>query len=431
MSTINGTSDDDTLSGTDGDDTINGLGGNDILNGGAGDDILRGGEGDDTLDGGAGIDTLSFADATNFIIGNIRDGSQNTNQGFDRLSNFEDLEGSAFNDLLYGSSGANEISGGAGNDVITGWEGDDVLTGGSGADRFDYSGIDVNGNDTITDLTTEDTIQLFFEITAISVTQVGADVVIALSSGEQITCLNTDVATVNATISPESAVPPPPMPALPDPLPAPPPVLSPAPGSIISTLPAGPDPATSATPFQVAPGSAASVNVPFFGETEFDVWGGLTDYGFMSAKSYYGTSGVDLSNSGSWLVNFGTVAVVSETYAARGITVLNSFNAGEIINYGSVYAICYAGNAHGIWEDRGAAFITNDGLIAVRAFEDPEQAYHPDTGFPRWTGNAYGNQGHWLEHADPERPERTDPCGGRVGGRNMVARLQSHLQFAL
>jgi hypothetical protein len=66
--------------------------------------------------------------------------AQNTGgAGSDTLSNFENLIGSAFNDILTGSASANAINGGAGNDTIKGGAGADILTGGPGNDSFVFA----------------------------------------------------------------------------------------------------------------------------------------------------------------------------------------------------------------------------------------------------------------------------------------------------
>ncbi len=129
---INGTSGNDTLNGTAGNDTINGLGGNDTIDGKAGNDIM---------DGGAGTDTVSYASATSGVTVNLATTTaQNTGgSGMDTILNFENLKGSAYNDILTGNSGANRIEGGAGNDVIDGGAGNDVLIGGAGTDRLSYA----------------------------------------------------------------------------------------------------------------------------------------------------------------------------------------------------------------------------------------------------------------------------------------------------
>lgn len=91
-----------------------------------------------TITGGAGSDTLTGAAAMDTITGG------------------------AGNDTLSGMVGADVISGGAGNDIISGGAGVDTLTGGDGDDVFFFdagaSDSTADGYDTITDLSTTDTI---------------------------------------------------------------------------------------------------------------------------------------------------------------------------------------------------------------------------------------------------------------------------------
>ena len=121
-----------TLTGTG---SINGTGNalNNVIIGNSGNNVIEGGAGDDTLDGGAGIDTVSYASAASGVTVNLALATaQNTvGAGTDTLSNFENLLGSAFADMLTGDSNANVIEGGAGNDT---------LNGGAGIDTLSYAG---------------------------------------------------------------------------------------------------------------------------------------------------------------------------------------------------------------------------------------------------------------------------------------------------
>ena len=126
-----------TAYGADGDDWITGAG-------------MR-------ADGGAGIDTFSYA-------------SQTQGVGMDLLHNtyfvnFENLEGSAYNDYFIGTNFDNLLQGLAGDDRLDGQGGNDTLDGGAGLDLADYGAatwgltIDLNlttaqnlgasGNDTL------------------------------------------------------------------------------------------------------------------------------------------------------------------------------------------------------------------------------------------------------------------------------------------
>ena len=140
----------DILRGGTGDDELSGGAGADTLYGGAGADILSGGAGADILDGGNGaFDTVSYNDSgagveVNLVTGIGRGGDA---EG-DRLTNIEQVEGSAFadvltgdgeNNVLKGHSGSDTIHGNAGRDQLHGGAGDDYLDGGDGSDQL-YGG---------------------------------------------------------------------------------------------------------------------------------------------------------------------------------------------------------------------------------------------------------------------------------------------------
>ncbi|MCC6920959.1 MAG: hypothetical protein IT548_17315 [Alphaproteobacteria bacterium] len=118
----------DTLTGNDGNNLIEGFGGN------------------DTMDGGAGLDQVSYFNAGAGVTVNLSlTTAQDTGgEGIDTLSNFEDLYGSNFVDVLTGNGGDNRINGAGGNDRIDGGDGTDVLSGGDGDDTL----IGGNGYDT-------------------------------------------------------------------------------------------------------------------------------------------------------------------------------------------------------------------------------------------------------------------------------------------
>jgi len=144
----------------------------------------------------------------------------------DSYRGIENLTGSAYGDLLMGDGGANTILGGGGNDqlngqagddvlnggagidVITGGAGDDLLAGGAGTDLFVFRPGD--GADRIADFAagagSEDKIFIdngaarpdsFADILA-AASQVGADTVIDLGGGDQITLLGVDVGALAA-----------------------------------------------------------------------------------------------------------------------------------------------------------------------------------------------------------------------------------------
>src|SRR3954451_24584901 len=157
-----GDGDGDRLRGGLGDDTEDGGPGNgdevagdlgiDTVNGGDGDgDLGRGDSGADTMIGGPGAgDIASFATASARAYARVsRVGSNGAaavgvtaslatgianGDGRDRLSEFEDLEGSPFDDVLKGDDFDNRISGGPGDDDLDGGGGTNGALGGPGSD---------------------------------------------------------------------------------------------------------------------------------------------------------------------------------------------------------------------------------------------------------------------------------------------------------
>jgi Ca2+-binding RTX toxin-like protein len=99
-----------------------------------GDDVLEGGDGDDSLWGGGGTDTASYAGASGGQLVSLTSGFSSGAAGEDDLHSIENLVGSAFEDQLYGDSGANMIIGGDGHDYMRGIGGNDMLLGGGGDD---------------------------------------------------------------------------------------------------------------------------------------------------------------------------------------------------------------------------------------------------------------------------------------------------------
>jgi Ca2+-binding RTX toxin-like protein len=139
--------------------------GNDTLTGDDFDNVIEGGLGNDTLNGGSGNelagDTLSYAGATAAVTVSLAIAIQQDTKGGgkDTITNFENILGSAKNDVLTGDGLVNQINGGAGNDVIAGGAGADILTGGFGNDTFVYT-VGVEENDRIIDFASGDKIQI-------------------------------------------------------------------------------------------------------------------------------------------------------------------------------------------------------------------------------------------------------------------------------
>uniref|UniRef100_UPI003CD0C765 calcium-binding protein n=1 Tax=Lentibacter algarum TaxID=576131 RepID=UPI003CD0C765 len=138
----------DILSGSEGDDGFSpdALGDN-----GAGTNFKVGGA--DTIDGKGGIDTVSYSNTetndgfnpsgviANLAFGTVIDQAGNE----DRLTNIENLTGSAYGDNIVGDEKANVLRGLDGDDRLEGGAGNDVLDGGAGDDKM-YGGA---GNDVI------------------------------------------------------------------------------------------------------------------------------------------------------------------------------------------------------------------------------------------------------------------------------------------
>lgn len=131
----------------------------DSLGGDGGDNRIEGGSGDDTLDGGGGNDTASYAGAAAAVTVSLAiAGAQNTaGAGTDTLTSFENLLGSAYNDILTGDANANILDGGSGDDLLIGGAGADTLIGGQGTDTVSFAAatagvaITINGSGTNAD----------------------------------------------------------------------------------------------------------------------------------------------------------------------------------------------------------------------------------------------------------------------------------------
>jgi Ca2+-binding RTX toxin-like protein len=116
---IYGGAGDDHVDGTDGADTLSGGSGSDFLDGGAGNDVLEGGVGNDILRGGEGRDTLSYRTSAAGVVVALALAEQNTlGSGTDQTSGFEDLQGSAFGDVLEGDLFGNSLAGLDGSDTF-------------------------------------------------------------------------------------------------------------------------------------------------------------------------------------------------------------------------------------------------------------------------------------------------------------------------
>ncbi len=158
-------------------DTVYDGGGDDTISTDAGNDTIYGGAGVNTIDGGADTDTITYKNVSAYTISAPANSYETTIQdefsgvyidlagfdangdsinenaigkygsvlGYDTISNIEKVEGSDYNDRIYGDNNQNTLSGGVGSDTIDGRGGGDTVLGGGGYDTL-YSG---SGNDTL------------------------------------------------------------------------------------------------------------------------------------------------------------------------------------------------------------------------------------------------------------------------------------------
>src|SRR3989344_1196288 len=163
-------------------DTITGSAAADVMRGYAGDDIIRGGEGTNYLRGDEGNDSLAGGAGQNLVYGNL---------GADTC------EGGDGNDVVRGGQDNDLINGGGGADYVSGDKGSDTVTGGAGADIFHTFGD--AGVDRVTDfsLAEGDRVQVD-PGTQYTVSQVGADTVISMTGGGQMTLVGVQMSSLTA-----------------------------------------------------------------------------------------------------------------------------------------------------------------------------------------------------------------------------------------
>src|SRR5207249_4927091 len=134
-------------------------------------DTIEGDGGNNVLIGGAGIDTVSYAHvAAGVTVSLALTTAQNTvGAGTDTLTTFENLTGSAFDDVLTGSAAANVLDGGAGADIMAGGAGNDIYVEDNAGDVVTEAGA--AGTDTV--LTTLNTYTLGANIENLTFTETG------------------------------------------------------------------------------------------------------------------------------------------------------------------------------------------------------------------------------------------------------------------
>lgn len=125
-------------------DTLVGNSRPNVLKGAAGDDVIMAGP-EDRVSGGDGVDTADYSLSGSGVTVDLAAGSVDGVSG--TISGIENVNGTPFDDAIWGDAGANSLDGAGGGDALVGREGDDTLSGGEGVDRLDgSSGVDnLNG----------------------------------------------------------------------------------------------------------------------------------------------------------------------------------------------------------------------------------------------------------------------------------------------
>ncbi|HSH90133.1 MAG TPA: type I secretion C-terminal target domain-containing protein [Ramlibacter sp.] len=120
MTTITGTSNDETLVGTADSDFLDGRGGNDLLDGGEGHDVLAGGIGNDTMHGREGNDFFS-SEALDSLGDDVLVGGAGSDHFRDGYGNnvMDGGDGSDYFDVWIGDGGSNTVTGGGGQDTFS------------------------------------------------------------------------------------------------------------------------------------------------------------------------------------------------------------------------------------------------------------------------------------------------------------------------
>ncbi|MEV5407181.1 calcium-binding protein, partial [Streptomyces albidoflavus] len=139
--TLNGTAGNDHYVGTAFIDRLDGGAGNDRLVGGDGNDVLYAGAGQDTIDGGRGADYVDYARSVTGVGVTVDLVDQSQNKGDaagDHYLEVENITGTPWDDVLYGTDDVNELNGGDGADILVGRDGGDTLNGGEGFDYASY-----------------------------------------------------------------------------------------------------------------------------------------------------------------------------------------------------------------------------------------------------------------------------------------------------
>lgn len=208
---------DNGFQGTSGQDVIFDMVGSDIANTGDGDDLIILGGGDNHIDAGSGADVVLTSVGNDVIKLGQGDDYARTWEGDDQVKaggghdtviadgGADRVWGQGGRDTLDGGAGADMLHGGGGRDRLIGGADDDVLTGGNGRDTFVFHAGD--GADSITDFGRGNDKVLLEMIPGFAswgdvqagLSQVGGDVVLALSAADQIVFEGLSLVDLNAS----------------------------------------------------------------------------------------------------------------------------------------------------------------------------------------------------------------------------------------
>jgi Ca2+-binding RTX toxin-like protein len=140
-----GGDDKDELYGGDGEDYLHGEDGDDWIYGDEGNDWMHGGAGADFFDGGVGDDYVAYHDSPSGVSINLMAGKGSGGDAAgDTFVDVESVDGSKFDDTLFGDNNGNLLSGDNGRDTMKGFGGDDYIYGGDDNDTiFGMDGVDL------------------------------------------------------------------------------------------------------------------------------------------------------------------------------------------------------------------------------------------------------------------------------------------------
>jgi len=133
---ISGGADNDFISGGIGEDLLSGGAGDDQIFAGADNDTIYSGGGNDTILGDGGVDVIAFTNAAAAIDVHLLNNavSDDGDGGVDYIQEVENVDGSAYNDIIIADDIDNVLNGWIGNDTIEGSGGSDTINGGEGDD---------------------------------------------------------------------------------------------------------------------------------------------------------------------------------------------------------------------------------------------------------------------------------------------------------